>query len=110
MGSRTVEIGWSHDGIDCRVTCSVGPEQPEIRFGEHAQEGLAGEVEILSIAEDAPGGAERPDLLDAAQADFAKIEERATVEVEEAEESAWDAEQDRRADERREARALGERW
>lgn len=105
--SRRVEIGWGYEGEDYRVVCSVGPEQSEIRFGEHAQEGLAGEVEILSITEDAPGGAERPDLLEAAQADFARIEERATVEAAESEESEWDAEQDRRYDAARDERRFG---
>jgi hypothetical protein len=108
--SRTVEVGWSHEDDDFRVTCSVGEGQPEIRWGEHAQPGYSGEVEIIRVVEDKPGGVERPDLIALVEADWDVIEEAALIEVEEAEIAAWDAEQDRRCDEARDARMLGEHW
>jgi hypothetical protein len=106
--SRTVEIGWEGpDGEDLRVVCSVGESQPEIRWGDSAQEGLAGEVQVLRIVEDKPHGLERPDLIPLVEADWDVIEERALIEVEEAEIAAWDAEQDRRCDEARDERRFG---
>jgi hypothetical protein len=110
--SRRVEVGWTHPETEdeYRVECSVGPGQPEIRWGESAQPALAGEVEILRVVEDAPGGVERPDLIAAVEADWERIEEAALIEAEEAEIGEWDAEQDRRSDEAREARALGTNW
>jgi hypothetical protein len=77
--SRSVEIPWQHPETEdeFRVECSVGEGQPEIRWGDSAQPGFRGEVEVLRVIEDAPGGAERPDLLEAAQRDFDRITERA---------------------------------
>jgi hypothetical protein len=110
--SRTVEIGWSHPETeeDFRVVCSLTPGESEIRWGDSARPGCGPEVEILSIAEDAPGGAERPDLLELAQRDFDLISERAVEAAADDDEGEWDAEQDRRSDEAREARLLGEHW
>jgi hypothetical protein len=103
--SRNVEIGWeTPEGEPMRVVCSVGEGQPEIRWGDHAQPGLAGEVAVLKVVEDKPQGRERPDLIPLVEADWDVIEERALIEVEEAEIAAWDAEQDRRCDEARDAR------
>jgi hypothetical protein len=110
--ARTIEIGWTLPESDdeFRVVCSVGEGQPEIRWGDSAQPGLAGEVEIIRLVEDKVGGVERPDLIALVEADWDVIEERALIEVEEAEIAAWDAEQDRRCDEARDARMLGEHW
>jgi hypothetical protein len=106
--SRRIEIGWeSPDGEDLRVVCSVGEGQPEIRWGDSAQPGFRGEVEVLRVIEDKPGGVERPDLIPLVEADWDVIEERALIEVEEAEIAAWDAEQDRRCDEARDERRFG---
>jgi hypothetical protein len=105
--SRTVEVGWSHEDDDFRVTCSVGEGQPEIRWGEHAQPGLAGEVQVLRVIEDKPQGKERPDLIPLVEADWDVIEERALIEVEEAEQSAYEAAMDMKADCERDARRFG---
>jgi hypothetical protein len=107
--SKTVTVGWEHPvtGEDLRVTCSVGEGQPEIRWGDSAQPGLSGEVEILRVVEDKVGGVERPDLIALVESDWDVIEERALIEVEEAEIAAWDAEQDRRCDEARDERRFG---
>jgi hypothetical protein len=112
MANRTAEVGWQHPETEeeFRVTCSVGEGQPEIRWGDSAQEALSGEVEIIRVVEDKPHGVERPDLIALVEADWDVIEERALIEVEEAEIAAWDAEQDRRCDEARDARMLGEHW
>jgi hypothetical protein len=59
------------------------------------------------VVEDKPGGVERPDLIALVEADWDVIEERALIEVEEAEIAAWDAEQDRRCDEARDERRFG---
>jgi hypothetical protein len=107
--SRSVDIPWQHPDTEdeFRVVCSVGEGQPEIRWGEHAQPGLAGEVQVLRVIEDKPQGKERPDLIPLVEADWDVIEERALIEVEEAEIAAWDAEQDRRSDEARDERRFG---
>jgi hypothetical protein len=107
--TRTVEIGWAHPETEeeFRVTCSVGEGQPEIRWGDSAQPGFRGEVEVLRVIEDKVGGVERPDLIALVEADWDVIEERALIEVEEAEIAAWDAEQDRRCDEARDERRFG---
>jgi hypothetical protein len=107
--SRNVEIGWQHPETEeeFRVVCSVGEGQPEIRWGENAQPGFAGEVQVLRVVEDKPQGVERPDLIALVEADWDVIEERALIEVEEAEIAAWDAEQDRRCDEARDERRFG---
>jgi hypothetical protein len=107
--SRRVEVGWTHPETeeDFRVECSVGPGQPEIRWGESAQPALAGEVEILRVTEDAPGGVERPDLIAAVEADWDLIEERALETACEDEESEYEAAMDLKADCERDARRFG---
>jgi hypothetical protein len=107
--SRTVDIGWAHPETeeDFRVVCSLTPGESEIRWGDSARPGCGPEVEILSIAEDAPGGAERPDLLGLVQRDFDLISERAVEAASDDDEDDWDAEQDRRCDEARDERRFG---
>jgi hypothetical protein len=107
--SRSVDIPWQHPDTEdeFRVVCSVGEGQPEIRWGEHAQPGLAGEVQVLRVIEDKPQGKERPDLIPLVEADWDVIEERALIEVEEAEQSAYEAAMDMKADCERDARRFG---
>jgi hypothetical protein len=107
--ARTIEIGWTLPESDdeFRVVCSVGEGQPEIRWGDSAQPGLAGEVEIIRLVEDKVGGVERPDLIALVEADWDVIEERALIEVEEAEQSAYEAAMDLKADCERDARRFG---
>jgi hypothetical protein len=106
--SRRIEIGWeSPDGEDLRVVCSVGEGQPEIRWGDSAQPGFRGEVEVLRVIEDKVGGVERPDLIPLVEADWDVIEERALIEVEEAEQSAYEAAMDLKSDCARDARRFG---
>lgn len=99
--TETVEVPWSHEDAEYLVTVSVGPEQPEIRWGDNACPYDAGDVEILSVRED--GGAERPDLLDAAEADRDTIEEAAMQAAADAALAAEEDAAEAREDARREA-------
>ena len=82
--SHTVTVGWEHGGEDFRIVCNVTPGTPDRGpdFGcAGGYPGDPGEVEILEVREDAPGGALRPDLLEAVQKDFDRISQRASDEL-----------------------------
>jgi hypothetical protein len=102
--ARTVTVGWSHEDVDYRVECNLTPGESEIRWGDNARPGCGPEVEILRVTEDAPGGAERPDLLEAAQKDFERISERAVEQAADDEDCARSAADDHAIDAARDAR------
>ena len=77
---KRVEVGWEFLGEAFRVVCNIGPRVAPT----FEDPGDPGELEILEVREDAPGGAARPDLLEAAQKDFDRIGERVNDELAEA--------------------------
>ncbi len=107
MATRMAEVGWSHEDIDYRVVCAIGPGDPGRRYMPDGSPGWPaepGEVEILDVVEDAPGGQKRPDLIPAAQRDFARIEERVREEADDADDAAREDAEERRADAARDER------
>jgi hypothetical protein len=111
MRNSKATVPWeSEDGESFAVECSVAPGSPgrgpDLNGPGEPPEGP--EVEVIAVRDE--HGVERPDLIPLVEADWDVIEERALIEVEEAEIAAWDAEQDRRCDEARDARMLGEHW
>ena len=68
---RHVTVGWMdpETEIDYRVTLSVTPGDPGRTWGppEKCYPPEGPEIEVLSVREDRPGGAERPDLVDRAE-------------------------------------------
>ena len=80
--SRRVEVGWSHPDTeeDFRVICAVTPGTPD-RGPDMAcaggYPGDPGEVEVLEVVEDWPGGKSRPEMIAVVEADFGRLEERA---------------------------------
>lgn len=71
-----VEIGWQHDDEDYRVRlrCTPGMPRPPGLYPGCSSDWVPAdedpEVEVLSVVEDRVGGAERPELMEAAQADL----------------------------------------
>jgi hypothetical protein len=105
--ARTVTVGWSHEDVDYRVECNLTPGESEIRWGDNARPGCGPEVEILRVTEDAPGGAERPDLLDLALRDSDRIEERAIEKAGDDEDAERDGAEQLDVDCARDERRLG---
>ncbi len=107
--NRTIEVGWQHEDVDYRVICTVGKAEPGRRYMPDGSPGWPaepGEVEILEVVEDLPYGQKRPDLIPAAQADFARIEERARQEADGVDDAAREDAEERRADAARDERRL----
>lgn len=78
--SRSVSVSWQHKGEDFIVTGRYTPGTPDRGPDFGCAGGYPGdpaEFELDSVAEDALGGALRPDLLAAAEADFSNIGDRA---------------------------------
>jgi hypothetical protein len=109
MATTTRTVGWEHEDVCYGVVCSFTPGEPGRGpdLNGPGEPGCGPEVIIEEVREDAPGGAARPDLLEAAQADFDRIAERVIVEAAEAEESARDAAEDARFESARDERRLG---
>jgi hypothetical protein len=109
MATTTRTVGWSHEDVDYRVECSFTPGEPARGpdLNGPGEPGCGPEVEILRVTEDAPRGAERPDLLDAAQADFDLIEERAVEKAGDDEDSARDSAEQLAVDCARDEQRLG---
>jgi hypothetical protein len=107
--ARTVTIGWSHDDVDFRVVCTLTPGSPgrgaDLNGPGEPAEGP--EVIIEEVREDAPGGAARPDLLEAAQADFDLIEEGAVEKAGDDEDSSRDSAEQLAVDCARDEQRLG---
>jgi len=83
LGKR-VTVGWQHNDEDFRVALDVTPGSkgvpPSMAGPGEPAEGP--ELEVVSVREDAPGGAERPDLVEAAERDIARLEDAAVTELE----------------------------
>jgi hypothetical protein len=105
--TSVVSVPWQHDDQDLSVECSVEPFVPARTYGppERCHEAEGGEVEILAVYDE--DGKERPDLLDAAERDRARIEADAFEEAEESHAAAYEAAEEDRADAARDARRLG---
>jgi hypothetical protein len=99
-------VGWSHDDVDYRVVCSFTPGEPGRGpdLNGPGEPGCGPEVIIEEVREDAPGGAARPDLLDAAQKDFDRISERVVEAAGDDEDCARSAADDHAIDAARDAR------
>jgi hypothetical protein len=109
MATTTRTVGWSHEDVDYRVECSFTPGEPGRGpdLNGPGEPGCGPEVEILRVTEDAPRGAERPDLLEAAQKDFERISERAVEQAADDEDCARSAADDHASDAARDERRLG---
>jgi hypothetical protein len=106
--TKRVEIGWEgDDGEPMRVICSVGEAQPEIRYGDSAQPGYSGEVEILRVVEDKVGGLEREDLIPVVEKCFDTIRDRAIEQAADDEDDARSAADDHAIDAARDERRFG---
>jgi hypothetical protein len=89
--SVRVTVTWEHDGEDFRVVGSYTPGTPDRGPDFNCAGGYPGdpaEFEILEVREDAPGGALRPDLLAAAEADFQRLADRAAQDAQDDEPDA----------------------
>jgi hypothetical protein len=102
--ASVVTTPWScGDEENLSVECSVEPFVPARTYGppERCHEAEGGDVTILAVYDE--DGKERPDLLDAAERDRARIEADAFEEAEESHAAAYEAAEEDRADAAREA-------
>lgn len=113
--TRTITTGWTHPETEeeYRVTLSYTPGSPGRTYGEpgdcYPAEGP--EIEIVSVVEDKEGGAPRPDLFAAVEAELdGSWGDTVADEAEDDAQDRYAAEMENRADARREERLLGDRW
>ena len=102
--TTTVTVGWTHEDEDFRVELEVTAGSPEIRWGDNACPADPGEVTVVTVHEDSPGGRERRDLIAAAEADIESLEEQGFEAAAEASEPDPDDEWDRRREDEYERR------
>jgi len=112
--AREITTGWTHPETEeeYRVTLSYTPGSPGRSYGEpgdcYPAEGP--EIDVVAVREDRPGGAPRPDLIPAVEAELSgRWGDEVAEEIEDKARDASAAHDEARSDAIREEQAIGGR-